>query len=169
MSADQLLLLLALGAAGAAVGWLLHLPMWPLTGAILGAVTVHLLGLGALATPGWMSLTGQILVGCAVGSAVGRNLFRTVARVSSAGAVVVAAIVLLGALVGTLIALTGLVDPAVALLGSVPGGVGEMVAVAAGLHTDSALVAAMHLVRLLAVLLALPVLLRWARRWRGEA
>ena len=168
MTADQLLLLLALGAAGAAVGWLLHLPMWPLTGAILGAVTVHLLGLGALRTPTWMSTTGQLMVGCAVGSAIGRNLFRTVRRVGATGAVVVAAIVGLGVLIGTTLWLTGLVGPAVGLLGSVPGGVGEMVAVAAGMHADSALVAAMHLIRLVAVLLSLPLLLRWARGWRAE-
>ena len=168
MTADQLLLLLALGAAGAAVGWLLHLPMWPLTGAILGAVTVHLLGLGALRTPTWMSTTGQLMVGCAVGSAIGRNLFRTVRRIGATGAVVVVAIVGLGVLIGTTLWLTGLADPAVALLGSVPGGVGEMVAVATGMHADSALVAAMHLVRLMTVLLVLPLLLRRARRWRAE-
>jgi uncharacterized protein len=168
MSADEMLLLLALGAAGAAVGWLVHLPMWPLTGAILGAVTVHLLGRGGLTTPSWMSTTGQLMVGCAVGSAIGRNLFRTVWRAGATGAVVVGAIVGLGVLIGTALSLTGLVDPAVGLLGSVPGGVGEMVAVAAGMHADSALVAALHVVRLMAVLLALPVLLRWARRWRAE-
>jgi membrane AbrB-like protein len=106
------------------------------------------------------------MVGCAVGSAIGRNLFRTVRRVGATGAVVVVAIVGLGVLIGTSLWLTGLVDPAVALLGSVPGGVGEMVAVAAGMHADSALVAAMHLMRLMVVLLALPLLLRWARRWR---
>jgi len=167
VTADQLLLLLALGAAGAAAGWLLHLPMWPLTGAILGAVTVHLLGLGALSTPAWLSTTGQLLVGCAVGSAIGRNLFRAFGRVGVTGAVVVVSIVGLGVLIGTALWLTGLVDPAVGLLGSVPGGVGEMVAVAAGMHADSALVAAMHLVRLMAVLLALPLLLRWARGWRA--
>jgi membrane AbrB-like protein len=168
VSADQLLLLLALGAAGAGLGWALHLPMWPLTGAILGAVTVHLFGLGGVRAPAWMSTVGQLLVGCAVGSAIGRNLFRAVRRVGATGAVVVAAIVGLGVLIGTTLWLTGLVDPAVGLLGSVPGGVGEMVAVAAGMHADSALVAAMHLVRLVAVLLSLPWLLRWARGWRAE-
>ena len=168
MAAEHLLLLVALGAAGAAVGRVLHLPMWPLTGAILGAATVHLVGLSALSTPPWLSLTGQLLVGCAVGSAVGRNLFRTFARVTAPGAVVVAALVITGLAIGAAIGAAGLAEPAVAVLGSIPAGVGEMVAVAAGLGADSALVAAMHMVRLFAVLLTVPLLLRWGRRWWRE-
>ncbi len=166
MPAEHLLLLLALGAAGAAFGRAVHLPMWPLTGAILGAATVHLLGLGALTTPPWLSLAGQLLVGCAVGSAVGRNLFRTFARVTAPGAVVVAALVGTGLAIGAAIGAAGLAESEVAMLGSIPAGVGEMVAVAAGLGADSALVAAMHVVRLFAVLLTVPLLLRWARGWR---
>jgi uncharacterized protein len=168
MPAEHLLLLLSLGAAGAAFAWAVHLPMWPITGAILGAATVHLVGLGALSTPPWLSLAGQLLVGCAVGSAVGRNLFRTFARVTAPGAVVVAALVGTGLAIGAVIAVTGLAERSVAVLGSIPAGVGEMVAVAAGLGADSALVAAMHMVRLFAVLLTVPLLLRWSRRWRRE-
>jgi membrane AbrB-like protein len=168
MPAEHLLLLVALGVGGAAVGRALHLPMWPLTGAILGAATVHLLGLGAMSTPPWLSLAGQLLVGCAVGSAVGRNLFRTFAWVTAPGALVVAALVGTGLAIGAAISAAGLAERAVAVLGSIPAGVGEMVAVAAGLGADSALVAAMHMVRLFAVLLTVPLLLRWGRRWRRE-
>jgi uncharacterized protein len=166
MTAYHLGLLLVLGGAGAAVGRALHVPMWPLTGAILGASTVHLFGFRPLDAPGWLAVVGQLLVGCAVGSSVGRNLFGAIRRVSRPGAVVVAAIIGVGVLVGLVLAVTGRADPVPALLGSVPGGVGEMVAAAAGLGADSALVAGMHLVRLFAVLLTLPLLLRWARRWR---
>lgn len=167
MSALELLLLLCLGGAGAAVGRKLHLPMWPLTGAILGAATIHLFGFAAAATPAWLSVAGQLLVGCFVGSTVGRALFTTVRSVSAQGAVVVVAILGLGAAGGAGLALAGLLEPTPALLGSIPGGVGEMVAAAAGLGADSALVAGMHLIRLLLVLSALPWLLRWSRHWRS--
>jgi membrane AbrB-like protein len=168
MTAAQLLLLLVLGGTGSAVGRLLRLPMWPLTGAILGAGTYHLLGFGATTTPAWLSLAGQLLVGCAVGSAVGRDLFTAVRRVTAPGAVVVVSIIGLGAAGGVTFALAGLLEPTPALLGSIPGGVGEMVAAAAGLGADSALVAGMHLVRLFLVLSILPWVLRWARGWRVE-
>lgn len=167
MSVLELTVLVALGAAGAGVGRLLRLPMWPLTGSILGAATAHLLGFAAMATPVWLSVSGQLLVGCAVGSSIGRDLFTAVRSVTTTGAVVVFAILGLGSAIGTTFALTGLLDPAPALLGSIPGGVGEMVAAAAGLGADSALVAGMHLVRLLLVLSVLPWLLRWARGWRA--
>ena len=167
MSALELLLLLCLGCAGAAIGRQLHLPMWPLTGSILGAATIHLLGFGAAVTPAWLALAGQLLVGCAVGSTVGRALFTTFRRISRPGAVVVVSILGVGAAGGAGLALAELLEPTPALLGSIPGGVGEMVAAAAGLGADSALVAGMHLIRLLLVLSALPWLLRWSRRWRS--
>ncbi|OEV30742.1 hypothetical protein AN219_09050, partial [Streptomyces nanshensis] len=63
----------------------------------------------------------------------------------------------------------GVLGPAPALLGSIPGGVGEMVSAAAGLGADSGLVAGMHLIRLVVVLSALPLLLRWARRRYGRS
>ena len=168
MTTEQLVLLLLFGAAGAAVGRLVHLPVWPLTGSILGGAAVHLLGFGALTAPGWLSTLGQLLVGCVVGSSVGRNLFGAIRRVSRPGAVVVVTIIGVGVSAGLVIAAAGWADPAAALLGSVPGGVGEMVAAAAGLGADSALVAGMHLIRLFAVLLTLPLLLRWARTWRPD-
>jgi len=103
-----------------------------------------------------------------VGSSVGRNLLGAIRRVSRPGAVVVVTIIGVGVSAGLVIAAAGWADPAAALLGSVPGGVGEMVAAAAGLGADSALVAGMHLIRLFAVLLTLPLLLRWARTWRPD-
>jgi len=166
MTLAQLCLLLALGGAGSAVGRLLRLPIWPLTGAILGAATYHLLGSGVTATPPWLSLAGQLLVGYAIGSTVGRDLFMAVRRVTAPGAVIVVSIIGLGVAWGVTFALMGLLEPTAALLGSIPGGVGEMVAAAAGLGADSALVAGMHLIRLLMVVWALPWVLRWASGWR---
>jgi uncharacterized protein len=159
-----LTLLLGLACAGAALGRVLRLPMWPVTGSILGASAAPLVGLGGAVPPGWWSTAGQILVGSGVGSMVGRNFLASVRRVSVPGAVVVVLIVAVGAGIGAALTLGGALGPTPALLGSIPGGVGEMVAAAAGLGGDSGLVAGMHLIRLVVVLSALPLLLRWARR-----
>ncbi len=167
-AAPGLVMLLGLACAGAALGRLLRLPMWPITGSILGAATAPLLGLGGVAPPGWWSTAGQLLVGAGVGSMVGRNFFASVRRVSLPGTVVVLAIIAVGAGIGVTLAVTGVLTPTTALLGSVPGGVGEMVAATAGLGGDSGLVAGMHLIRLVVVLSALPWLLRWARLRQGE-
>lgn len=163
-------LLLGLACAGAALGRLLRLPMWPITGAILGAATAPLLGLGldGGAPPGWWSAAGQLLVGSGVGSMVGQNFFASVRRVSVPGAAVVLPIIAVGGGAGVMLAVTGLLAPTPALLGSIPGGVGEMVAATAGLGGDSGLVAGMHLIRLVVVLSALPWMLRRARRLYGR-
>lgn len=166
--AAGLTLLLGLACAGAALGRKARLPMWPVTGSILGAATAPLLGLGGVIPPGWWSAAGQILVGSGVGSLVGRDFFASLRRAGRTGAVVVLPIIAVGAGAGVLLAVLGLLAPTPALLGSVPGGVGEMVAAAAGLGGDSGLVAGMHLVRLVVVLLALPWLLRAARRLYGR-
>lgn len=166
--APALTLLLGLACAGAALGRRLRLPMWPVTGSLLGASTAPLLGLGAAAPPGWWSATGQILVGSGVGSMVGRDFFPSLRRTGGTALAVAVPVVGVGAGAGVLFAVTGLLGPTPALLGSVPGGVGEMVAAAAGLGGDSGLVAGMHLMRLVVVLLTLPWLLRRFRRRYGR-
>jgi membrane AbrB-like protein len=167
--APALTLLLGLACAGAALGRLLRLPMWPVTGSVLGASAAPLLGLGGAAPPGWWSATGQILVGSGVGSMVGRDFFASLRRTRGKLLVVVLPIIGVGAGAGVLFAATGLLPSTPALLGSVPGGVGEMVAAAAGLGGDSGLVAGMHLIRLVVVLLTLPWLLRRFRRRYGRS
>lgn len=164
-----LALLLGLACAGAALGRLLRLPMWPVTGSILGAATAPLLGAGGAQPPDWWSVAGQLLVGCGVGSLVGREFFASLRRFVAPGAVVALLLVAVGVAAGTALAAGGALDPAPALLGSIPGGVGEMVSAAAGMGADSGLVAGMHLIRLLVVLSALPLVLRWVRRRYGSA
>ena len=164
-----LMMLLGLASAGAGLGRLLRLPMWPVTGSILGAATAHFLGPSGVVPPQWWSVTGQLLVGAGVGSMVGRDFFASVRRVSGPGSLVVVLIVLVGAGAGAALAASGALPPVPAMLGSIPGGVGEMVAATAGLGGDSGLVAGMHLIRLVVVLSALPLLLRWARRRYGRS
>jgi uncharacterized protein len=159
-----LLALLAGGAAGAAVGRLVRLPMWPLTGALIGAGAVHLAIGGGRTIPSGMVFVAQVLVGCSLGARLGPTALREFRTVMAPGAVAVLATVAAG--VGLGLALwsingMGLVE---SVFGMVPGGVGEMVAAVASLGGDSALVAGIHLVRLLVVVSVMGWLARWFQR-----
>lgn len=162
----MLVALMASGTVGAFVARALRVPLWPMTGAIVGAAVLHLVLGGASQVPAWWSLLAQVLVGTAVGSRVNPGLVREFRAVLVPGTVAVLSIVLAGIGLGLAIAVTGLVDPIVAIFGLVPGGVGEMVAAVTALGGDSSVVAGMHLVRLLVVLSLLPILVRWVQRRR---
>jgi uncharacterized protein len=165
-----LLGLLAGASVGAALGRLARLPMWPLTGALIGAGAVHLAIGGGVKLPVWLIFIAQVLVGSTLGARLGRTALREFRDVMAPGMVAVLATVAAG--IGLGLALwssngLGLVE---SVFGMVPGGVGEMVAAVASLGGDSALVAGIHLVRLLVVVSVMGWLARWfQRRGRGRA
>ncbi len=166
-----LLLLSALVAAGVAGAVLAHwarVPLWPMTGAIVGSALFAWVTDGAAPVPGWWSPLAQILVGCSVGSRLGPQVVTEFRAVLLPGTVAVLSIVAAGIAIGLAFAGLGLLTPVVAVFGSVPGGVGEMVAAATALGGDSAVVAGMHLVRLLVLITALPVMVAWLRRHGGD-
>lgn len=163
MSAS-LLAVVAGGLVGAFLASRLRLPFWPLTGAIVGAALAHLMVGDDVSFPRWWSITAQVLVGAAVGSAVTPGILRDFRMILAPGTLAVVSIIGAGIGFGLVIAELGLADRVTAVFGMVPGGVGEMVAAATVSHADPALVAGMHVVRLLVVLFSLPLLVglvRW--------
>lgn len=162
MSALEISLLLLGGAVGAMLARMVRLPVWPLTGSILGAGTYHVVLGGANTFPDWWAFTAQVLIGAAVGAAVVPRAFRDLSRIALPGAVAVAALIVVGLSCGILTSELWGVDDVTASLGMIPGGVGEMVAAATALGADSALVAGMHVTRVLVVVASLPVLIRVA-------
>lgn len=152
--------LLASAGAGAWLGRRARLPMWPLTGAILGGLLPALLWRVPIDVPGSWRVAAQVLVGTAVGSGIDRGALREFWRVVVPGVVAVATIIGVGVGSGLLIGATGHLDHLSAVLGTVPGGVGEMVASATALRADVPVVAGMHVVRLVISLAALPLLVR---------
>lgn len=168
MTALLLAGLLAAGLAGGLVARSLRVPVWPMTGAIVGSAVFAWLTAGELPLPGWWSPLAQILVGCSVGSRLGPQVLTEFRAVLLPGCVAVLSIVAAGIGVGAALAGLGLLSPVVAVFGSVPGGVGEMVAAATTLGGDSAVVAGMHLVRLLVLITALPLMVKALRRRSGE-
>ena len=164
----ELALLVLGGAVGAGAARALHLPMWPLTGSLVGAASVHLATSSSVQVPTSWSVGAQVLVGTAVGATVAPDLLRQFRAVLVPGVVAVLALIGVGVGCGLAMGAAGVLDPAVAAFGMVPGGVGEMVAAAQALGADSALVAGVHVVRLLVVLWSLPLLVRWVTRRFGD-
>lgn len=164
MSLLMLLGVFLSGAIGAAVGRLLRLPMWALTGALLGSAAFHLaVGVGG-GLPWWWTFVAQVAVGSAVGSRLGPSVLQDFRTILVPGVTAVLVIIPAGIGVGLAIWATGRAGLVESVFGMVPGGVGEMVAAVAGLGGDSALVAGMHFVRLLVMLTALHFAVRWLRR-----
>jgi membrane AbrB-like protein len=166
----ELLLLLASGAVGAAIARLLKLPMWAITGAILGSACANMLLAAGTSMPLWLTFSAQVLVGTAVGASVRPGLARQLGALITPAVIIVLSVVVVAISGSVVLAFLGIVEPREAVLGMLPGGVGEMVAASASIGADSALVAGIHLVRLLIIIWTLPLLLRWASTWkrRGE-
>lgn len=168
MTAPVLGGLLLSSGAGAALGWVLRLPLAPLVGAIAGAAAFHVLtGLGG-AVPWWWLFAAQVFVGSAVGSRLGPGVLRDFRALLLPGILAVLVLVPAGIGLGLLLWSTGRVGLVEAVFGMVPGGVGEMVAAVTSLHGDGALVAGMHLVRLLVAVTALQLAVRWLRRRQDD-
>lgn len=166
MTPVEILLLAVAGVVAAVIARMVRLPMWPLTGAIVGGAGASwLMGNGALVLPDWWSVCAQVCIGAAVGSGIAKGVFQEFVSMLAPGLVVVLAIIGAGVGAGLVIGQTGEVGHVVATLGTVPGGVGEMVAAAQALDVDSGLVATMHVVRLVLVLLSVPVLVTWAGKY----
>jgi uncharacterized protein len=163
-----LLLVLLCAAAGAAVGRLLRIPMWALSGALVGSATASALLSSPPPFPTVLTFGAQILVGTAVGAAVRPTFLAELRSLLLPAALVTAVVISIGLSAAALTIRLAVLDPQVATLGMIPGGVGEMVAASASLGADSAAVAGIHLVRLLVCLWVLPLLVRWAaRNWRS--
>ncbi|MGH3344158.1 MAG: AbrB family transcriptional regulator [Carbonactinosporaceae bacterium] len=167
MSAGVLVGLLAGGSAGAALGRTLKLPMWPLTGALLGSSAVHLAIGGGHSFPPWCVFLAQVLVGSAVGASLGPSVLRDFRQLLVPGLAAVLVIVCAGILLGLALWSSHRVGLLESVFGMVPGGVGEMVAAVASVNGDSALVAGMHMVRLLIVVTVLEAAVRWLRSGHG--
>ena len=154
------------GVLGAALGRLLRLPMWPITGALVGSAIMHVLLHSTVLLPSGVGFVAQVLVGTAVGAAVLPGFARQVGRLILPVVIVVFTLVAAGISSAALMSYFNVLHASEAFLGLVPGGVGEMVAAASTIGADSALVAGIHVVRLLISLWMLPVMVLWARNWK---
>ncbi len=149
--------------AGLAGGWVmsrLKVPAGFLLGAMLVSVAAHLGGLVHGQPPTWLLAPGFVVTGCAIGARFLGVTRRELSRGLGTGLIyVMAALLMSGGFAAA---------AAVALdlpLGQVwvayaPGGVEAMSAMGLALGHDPAFIAVHHVLRILALSLALPVLIR---------
>jgi uncharacterized protein len=169
VSTGALLLLVGGGVLGALAGRVLRLPLWPLTGAIVGAGAVELAVGTTGPFPASAVFAAQVLVGSTVGARLGPTVLQEFRLVVVPGVVAVVVTVVVGIALGVALWATRPVGLVEAAFGMVPGGVGEMVAAVTSLGGDSALVAGMHLIRILVVVTVMGALVGWFRRRAGTA
>lgn len=165
MSAE-LLIVLAAGVFGAIVAKLIRLPMWSITGSLLGSAAAHIAMAISVDFPYSIAFTAQVLIGTAIGASILPGFLAKVGRLIFPASVIVAALVGVGLSSALVLSHLDLIAAPEAFIGMVPGGVGEMVAAAAALERNSALVAGIHIVRLLITLWTLPLIIRWATSWK---
>lgn len=146
------------GASGGALLWALQVPGGVLVGAILAVGALSLLGVPVARHP--RSKQGaQLLVGTGIGATLQPDSFSLLMTMAVPIAASIVALIAAGLLCGMLLARTTQLDFATALAATAPGGMVEMVLVSDEVGADGSIVAGMHLLRILAVLGALPLVL----------
>jgi membrane AbrB-like protein len=156
----EMLLILGVGAAGAALGILTRVPSGGMLGALAAVAVLQFAAEGALRLDAAWTTGAQILIGAVLGSALDRRAIGVFRQVLLPGVLAVSTMLVAGFAVGLSISILGYTDPATALLGMAPGGVAELSAAAIALGATGPIVAMMHTVRILAVSALLPFLLR---------
>lgn len=154
------IVVLAIGALGGLIGSALRIPGGSMLGAMGAVGAVQLTATTPLVIGVHWGTLGQLLVGAVIGSTLDRRMIKSFRTVLLPGLFAVASMVLSGVLIGLSFALLGFVEPLTALFGLAPGGFAEMTAAAIALGASGPLVASMHLVRVVAVLVLLPLILR---------
>jgi membrane AbrB-like protein len=163
------ILILGVGALGAAVGMAMRVPSGAMLGALAAVAVLQLVNHGALdLDPGW-STGAQILIGAVLGSSLDRRSISAFRKVMLPGLLAVFTMLFASLVVGLTIAFLDITDPATALFGMAPGGVAEMSAAAISLGAVGPIVVMMHTVRILAVTALLPFLLRPLSRRAGRS
>jgi membrane AbrB-like protein len=157
--------ILATAALALAAAWILERLRVP-SGSLLGpTIVVATVNLAADAKVSDLPAPVRFLAFAALGWSIGAAFTpQTLAILrSAAGPVLISVLLLLGAgglLAWGLVTLTS-IDPATAFLAASPGALSQMIAVSASTGADSPLVATMHLLRLFAVMVVSPFVVRF--------
>ena len=157
--------LLAALAAGIALGKLLRLPAWQLTGALLVSATLALTG-HPLSLPSWLVSVAQVVVGTSLGMRFAGLSRAMLLRGLWLSLISVSAMLLIGAALSLLLLSVTGQSFEVLLITFAPGGVNEMALVALSLHANPAFVTLHHVFRITVTVILLGLMKRWLGRRR---
>lgn len=141
-------------------------PMPFMVGPIIGSAAARLAGFVEGELPFWLVEAALVVTGASIGSRFqGADPF-LLARLAVWTLAGTAVLLTVSAVFGLIAAtLVPSVDLTSALLAFAPGGVAEMCLIALALDSDPGFVAAHHIVRIMAVIIALPLIAAWARAY----
>lgn len=151
----------------------IRVPLWPMTGGLVGAAAVNL-GLDlSIQVPDAVGLIAQFLIGTSIGVIIGPEIFRKFRKFWAPGIVAVMVALGTGLLLGWGFGTSGLMDFPEGMLSLAPGGASEMAVAAVAIGLDGAVVIGAHVVRLFTVVWSLPLVL-WAaekiyQRWNRKS
>ena len=153
----DLAVLAACAVAGVAVGRLIRLPAYRLSGPLLASALVHATGLSSSAPPWEVVAVAQVVVGSAVGA---RFTGVPVRRVFG---VMVAALVSTVVMLASTVAFALVLAPATGIdwrsivLAYAPGGLAEMSLIALSIGIETAFVATHHVIRIVLIVVGAPL------------
>ena len=153
----DLAVLAACAVAGVAVGRLIRLPAYRLSGPLLASALVHATGLSSSAPPWEVVAVAQVVVGSAVGA---RFTGVPVRRVFG---VMVAALVSTVVMLASTVAFALVLAPATGIdwrsivLAYAPGGLAEMSLIALSIGIETAFVATHHVIRIGLIVVGAPL------------
>ncbi|MEA2448718.1 MAG: uncharacterized protein QOG63_650, partial [Thermoleophilaceae bacterium] len=156
--------------AGALIATRLHVPAPLLLGPLLVAAVLTLTGVTEdVAVPPLVREVGFSLIGLYIGLGFEREVLRRIARMLVPVAVAIAALLVACFGLAELLTLTADVKLLDAYLATTPGGLYAVLPIAFGSGADTTFVLAVQGLRLFAMILAAPLVVRWLLRGREPA
>jgi membrane AbrB-like protein len=155
------------GAAGPVLGPWLRLPAPALLGPLILTAVLSLSGIsGGAQVPPLARETGFALIGLRIGLGFERETVQEMARISLPVIGSIAALLVSCFALGWLLELTANVSLLDGYLATTPGGLYAVLPIAYGSGANTTFVLAVQAVRLLAMILAAPAIVRWLLRFR---
>lgn len=157
----QWMILLALSAVLSFVLFRLHLPAAPLLGPLIAGITLSLRG-AAIRLPRPFFISAQAIIGCMIARALTPSIFGVLAANWALVLIILLSTLAISALTGWLLVRYSLLPGATGAWGSSPGGASAMVVMAQEYGADVRLVALMQYLRVLFVVGAAVMVVRFA-------
>lgn len=145
--------------AGGVVFDRFNVPAGPLIGAMVGVAAVNLLGSQAVGPPPVLRFAAFLIIGWELGAQIERSAVNQMRGAIVPILVVVGGLLATGALLAIILHAAGL-DPITAFLSAAPGGLSQIGALAVEFRANAVVVSIVHLIRVIAVILVAPLVIR---------
>ena len=165
----DILLILALAAAGMVLGPKLRLPAAHMVGPLVLSAAAHVSGLVDLSSPAWFLNMAQLVVGSGLGATFAGSTGRQLIRAFGLGAISTVVMLALGIGFAMTLAEFMLVPIDALFISFAPGGVTEMGLIALSLGVSPVVVACHHLFRIFVTVLVAGTIARSVRRRTSSA